>query len=43
VYSNMAKQNGSISIPISSLLASGEYLIIVISENKVYMQKILIL
>jgi hypothetical protein len=39
---NAAKQTGSVKMPLSSSLASGEYPIIVLGENKMYMQKILI-
>jgi Secretion system C-terminal sorting domain len=42
VYSNTAKQTGSISIPIAASLAPGQYVVRVISENKVGVQKILI-
>lgn len=42
VYSNAAKQTGSISIPISSSLAPGQYMVRLINENKTAVQKILI-
>jgi hypothetical protein len=42
VYRNTAKQTGSIGIPISSSLAPGQYVVSLVSDNKVDVQKILI-
>jgi hypothetical protein len=40
VYSNAAKLTGSISIPVSNAIPPGQYMIRIISENKVEVQKI---
>jgi len=42
VYSSSAKQTGSFSLPVSSSLMPGQYVIRVISESRVDVQKILI-
>jgi Secretion system C-terminal sorting domain len=42
VYSNSAKQTGSIGIPVSSVLAPGQYVVRIVSEDKVHTQKLLI-
>jgi Secretion system C-terminal sorting domain len=40
VYSNSSKQTGSISIPLPEALSAGQYIIRIISEREVQLQKI---
>lgn len=42
VYSNTSKQTGSVGLPISSSLTPGQYVLRIVSDNKVDVQKILI-